>query len=154
MQSKRNKWRASRLPRKQDGPAYWKEHDVPANLTCCFCFNLPRSPHPANLSLEHATSAPVLIYLEGRVIMLTKKSMVLSRACFLLPPSCLFDFKAKSQEQGKSKRARSKQTNTPLFVLLLRSLLPADSKAHDPASLTASNLPMHTEQNNTNRQGA
>ena len=76
-----------------------------------------------------ATGSLVLIYLEGRVILLIKRSMVLSRAFLLLLPVSL---------QGNSKKTtKHKQTNAPLFVALLHALLPSNPKAHDPASLAA-----------------
>ena len=115
---------ASRLLRKQDDPAYWKEHD-PANLARFFCFNLPRSPHPANLTRACDVGTPILIYLEGRVVLLIKRSMVPSRAFFSLPSSCLFEFKAKAKEQSKTKRTRLSLClcSVRSFLLIQRCLI-------------------------------
>ena len=74
--------------------------------------------------------------------------MVLSRAFLLLPSFCMFDFKATEKEQGKPNE------NAPVFVSLLRALLLSDSKVHDTACLavSASNLPMHTQQHTQKQQ--
>ena len=115
---------------------------LPASLVASVLIYLIRRILPTSLAQACDVGSPALIFLEGRVILLIKRSMALSHAFPLLPPSCLFGFKATAKERGKK----------PLFVFLLRSLLPADSKAHDPASLAASNLPMHTSRHRSKQR--